>query len=172
MRYACMTRTLIFIHIRSIPWLHPPFRRGIPRAHKIKYMLHMYVLVGAFVAADGVGLHRCYTYRHVIMPAIDFRFVTAHVNDSYPCAHFLVCGGLNHASSLCFFFAFHFRAQLKLGSTVKKWNRIMGHGGNIDIDSTYVSENGNRYQVVWFEKALSCENSLSEVVINCRSIVR
>lgn len=30
--------------------------------------------------------------------------------------------------------------QLKLSSTVKKWNRIMGHGGNIDIDSTYVSQ--------------------------------
>ena len=30
--------------------------------------------------------------------------------------------------------------QLKFSSTVKKWNRIMGHGGNIDIDSTYVSE--------------------------------
>lgn len=29
--------------------------------------------------------------------------------------------------------------QLKFSSTVKKWNRIMGHGGNIDIDSTYVS---------------------------------
>eukprot|EP00752_Nemacystus_decipiens_P005724 g5181.t1 len=28
--------------------------------------------------------------------------------------------------------------ELKFSSTVKKWNRIMGHGGNIDIDSTYV----------------------------------
>lgn len=31
------------------------------------------------------------------------------------------------------------RSQLKFSSTVKKWNRIMGHGGNIAIESTYVS---------------------------------
>ncbi|CAM9760220.1 unnamed protein product, partial [Scytosiphon promiscuus] len=28
--------------------------------------------------------------------------------------------------------------ELKFSSTVKKWNRIFGHGGNIDIDSTYI----------------------------------
>eukprot|EP00903_Cladosiphon_okamuranus_P009971 g9457.t1 len=28
--------------------------------------------------------------------------------------------------------------ELKFSSTVKKWNRIMGHGGNIDIGSTYI----------------------------------
>ncbi|CAM9601879.1 unnamed protein product [Pylaiella littoralis] len=28
--------------------------------------------------------------------------------------------------------------ELKLSSTVKKWNRVMGYGGNLDIESTYI----------------------------------
>lgn len=57
--------------------------------------------------------------------------------------------------------------QLKLSSTVKKWYRIMGHGGHLDIDSTVVRI---YLTSVGAMTAPMHDKDLLHVVIGCRPV--